>query len=85
MSLAAHAACLFIRGYQMSFGRMLGAVGPGICRFTPSCSHYTLEAIKVHGFLKGALLGAYRILRCNPFCRGGHDPVPKPRESRSRD
>jgi uncharacterized protein len=76
MSLAARAACLLIRGYQWTFGRMLGALGPGICRFEPSCSHYTLEAIRRHGFFKGSLLGAYRILRCNPFCRGGHDPVP---------
>ncbi len=79
MSLAAHAACLMIRGYQFTFGRMLGAIsratGP-ICRFSPSCSHYTLEAVRRHGFFKGSALGAYRILRCNPFCRGGHDPVP---------
>ncbi len=75
MSPAAHAACLLIRGYQLTIGRLLGAFGP-ICRFEPSCSRYTLEAIRRHGFLKGGLLGTWRVLRCNPFCRGGHDPVP---------
>jgi putative membrane protein insertion efficiency factor len=84
MSLAAHAACLLIRGYQLTFGRMLealsGFVGP-VCRFKPSCSHYTLEAIRRHGFIRGSLLGAWRILRCNPFCRGGHDPVPPVRKN----
>ncbi|MBQ7339370.1 MAG: membrane protein insertion efficiency factor YidD [Clostridia bacterium] len=46
------------------------------CRFIPSCSQYTLEAILKHGFFKGALLGAWRILRCNPFSKGGFDKVP---------
>jgi hypothetical protein len=64
-----------IRAYQLTVGRMLGAIGP-ICRFEPSCSRYTMEAIRRHGFLKGSLLGGWRVLRCNPFCRGGHDPVP---------
>ena len=75
MSPAAHAACLLIRGYQLTFGRLIDAMGP-VCRFEPTCSHYTLEAIRRHGFVRGLLLGAWRILRCNPFCRGGHDPVP---------
>ena len=46
------------------------------CRFIPSCSQYTLEAILKHGFFKGVLLGAWRILRCNPFSKGGFDKVP---------
>ena len=49
---------------------------PGACRFTPTCSEYAAEAIKKHGALKGAALAGWRILRCNPFCRGGYDPVP---------
>ncbi|HCE43778.1 MAG TPA: membrane protein insertion efficiency factor YidD [Lentisphaeria bacterium] len=47
------------------------------CRFTPTCSEYAFEAIKRHGMFSGPLLSAWRILRCNPFCRGGHDPVPR--------
>jgi putative membrane protein insertion efficiency factor len=46
------------------------------CRFIPSCSEYTLEAILKHGFFKGVCLGVWRILRCNPFSKGGFDKVP---------
>lgn len=48
----------------------------GVCRFTPTCSQYAIEAINVHGIFKGFCLAAFRILRCNPFCKGGYDPVP---------
>ena len=47
------------------------------CRFTPTCSQYALEAVEKHGAGKGFLLSAWRILRCNPFCKGGYDPVPE--------
>ena len=47
------------------------------CRFTPTCSAYAIEAIQVHGAIKGSALALWRILRCNPFCRGGYDPVPQ--------
>ncbi len=72
MSLPARAACLLIRVYQVTLSPLLGKC----CRFEPSCSHYAMEAIRRHGFLRGAALGAWRLLRCNPFCRGGYDPVP---------
>ncbi len=49
---------------------------PPCCRFTPTCSQYGLEAIRVHGLFKGSLLTAWRIFRCNPFNPGGWDPVP---------
>ncbi|OKY76332.1 MAG: membrane protein insertion efficiency factor YidD [Desulfobulbaceae bacterium DB1] len=64
---------LLIRGYQT----LLSPVLPPTCRFTPSCSHYALEAINQHGAIKGSILAGYRILRCHPFCRGGYDPVKK--------
>ena len=47
------------------------------CKFVPTCSTYALEAVKVHGALKGTILSVLRILRCNPFSRGGYDPVPE--------
>ncbi|MBP3458157.1 MAG: membrane protein insertion efficiency factor YidD [Lachnospiraceae bacterium] len=46
------------------------------CPYTPTCSQYGLEAIEKYGALKGGLLTAWRILRCNPFSKGGYDPVP---------
>ncbi len=46
------------------------------CAYIPSCSEYTLEAILKHGFFIGVLLGSWRILRCNPWCKGGFDKVP---------
>ena len=46
------------------------------CIYTPTCSQYAVEAIQKYGALKGLLLAAWRILRCNPFAKGGYDPVP---------
>ena len=46
------------------------------CRFIPTCSEYAIEALKVHGAIKGTALTFWRILRCNPLCKGGDDPVP---------
>lgn len=61
-----------IRGYQLAISPWLGRN----CRFHPTCSQYTLEAIERHGALKGLWLGVRRVLRCHPFHPGGHDPVP---------
>jgi hypothetical protein len=47
----------------------------GVCRYTPTCSQYTLEAIEKYGLIKGAGMGSWRILRCNPWSKGGNDPV----------
>ena len=46
------------------------------CKYYPTCSQYAIEAIEKYGALKGGLLAAWRILRCNPFSKGGYDPVP---------
>ncbi|HEY6511614.1 MAG TPA: membrane protein insertion efficiency factor YidD [Burkholderiaceae bacterium] len=46
------------------------------CRFEPTCSAYTLEALRRHGAMAGTALGSARLLRCHPWCEGGHDPVP---------
>ena len=51
--------------------------GQGSCRFTPTCSAYCIEAVMEWGILIGLALTLWRVLRCNPFCSGGHDPVPK--------
>lgn len=61
-----------IRGYQLTLSPLL----PPSCRYTPSCSHYAVEALQKHGALKGSYLAARRLLRCHPFHRGGYDPVP---------
>ena len=72
VSPPAYAACLLIRAYQLTLSPLLGRC----CRFEPSCSRYAMEAIRRHGFLRGSALAAWRLLRCNPFCHGGYDPVP---------
>jgi len=63
-----------IRAYQ----RCLSPLLPPSCRFQPNCSAYGERAILTHGLLKGTLLMSWRIVRCNPFARGGYDPVPPP-------
>ncbi len=62
----------FIKLYR----KFISPLKPPCCRFTPTCSQYAIEALEVHGFFKGSLLAIWRILRCNPFGKGGYDPVP---------
>lgn len=64
--------CFPIRFYQVCISPIFSPA----CRYTPTCSQYALEAIKKHGPFKGLYLAVKRILRCNPFCKGGYDPVP---------
>ena len=61
-----------LRFYKAAISPWLGAN----CRFVPTCSEYAMEAIEKHGALKGSWMAAGRVLRCNPFCKGGYDPVP---------
>ena len=63
---------LLIRFYQICISPLF----PATCRFYPTCSTYTLQAIKKHGPFKGLFLGIKRISRCHPFHEGGYDPVP---------
>ena len=70
--LASEVLIALVRGYQVVLSPLMG----GVCRFEPSCSNYMIEALGVHGPVKGTLLGLWRILRCHPFGRRGYDPVP---------
>lgn len=63
---------LLILGYQ----RFISPLFPPSCRYSPTCSNYTLTALKQHGAIKGMIMGTARILRCNPLVHGGYDPVP---------
>lgn len=73
LNWARFALLALIRLYQM-------AISPGLpentCHFYPSCSHYGYQSIYKYGALKGSFMAAWRVLRCNPFNRGGYDPVP---------
>lgn len=59
--------------YQQTLSRLMP---PNTCRFYPTCSHYGFEAIRKYGAVRGSLMAAWRVLRCNPFNPGGFDPVP---------
>jgi hypothetical protein len=72
-NLPRFAMLLPIRFYQMTFSKTLPA---DTCRYYPTCSHYTYQAIYKYGALKGGWMGVTRILRCNPLSKGGYDPVP---------
>ncbi|RIK45750.1 MAG: membrane protein insertion efficiency factor YidD [Chloroflexi bacterium] len=61
-----------IRRYQRYVSPML----PSACRFQPTCSEYGYQAIEKYGIMRGGAMAVWRVLRCNPFCKGGYDPVP---------
>lgn len=58
---------------------------PARCKYTPTCSEYGIQAVERFGALKGSLMTIYRILRCNPFSKGGYDPVPEKREKSKKE
>jgi uncharacterized protein len=58
-----------------AYRRFVSPMLPPTCRFTPSCSLYTLQAVERYGLIRGSFMGAWRVLRCHPFSKGGFDPV----------
>jgi putative membrane protein insertion efficiency factor len=69
---------LVVRLYQLILSPFLG----GRCRYEPSCSHYAIEALRIHGPLKGSALAGKRIARCHPWGGFGYDPVPAPQKDK---
>jgi len=63
---------LMVRGYQVTFGALL----PPVCRYEPSCSRYSIQALQRHGAVRGGWLTVRRLVRCNPWGGMGYDPVP---------
>jgi putative membrane protein insertion efficiency factor len=57
--------------YRVTFG----ALFPTTCKYHPSCSEYAVQALKTHGLVRGSFMAGWRLLRCNPWSRGGYDPV----------
>ncbi len=76
--LATGILLLPIRFYQLSISPLF----PPSCRFTPTCSQYAIEAIRLHGPVRGLLLATRRLLRCHPWGGSGYDPVPQPGEQK---
>ena len=68
---------LLIRFYQKCISPLM----PNVCRYTPSCSQYFIEALQIHGVIKGSWLGIKRILRCHPWGKSGYDPVPPKKQN----
>jgi len=58
------------------YKKFISPLFPARCIYIPTCSYYGIEAVSKHGFFKGLALTTWRLLRCNPFSRGGYDPVP---------
>jgi len=81
LSLPKRSALAAIRFYQKTFSPDHGwtrfLFPYGCCKFRPTCSQYTYQAVDEFGIIRGLWMGSLRILRCNPWSRGGHDPVPE--------
>lgn len=67
---------LLFRGYKLAISPLF----PPACRYVPTCSEYAMEAVELHGPVRGSLMALWRLLRCHPFSRGGYDPVARRRE-----
>jgi putative membrane protein insertion efficiency factor len=70
LRLPAHAIIALVRLYQLTLSPIFGRQ----CRFQPTCSHYMIGAVEKYGAVRGVLKGLWRIIRCNPLCKGGYDP-----------
>ena len=70
--MIARGLILMVRGYQVTFGALL----PPVCRYEPSCSRYSIQALQRHGAVRGGWLTVRRLVRCNPWGGMGYDPVP---------
>jgi putative membrane protein insertion efficiency factor len=70
-----------IRCYQ----RLVSPLLPPVCKYEPTCSAYAIEAIRKKGIARGCLMAAWRVLRCNPFAKGGYDPVEPPQDHAEDD
>ncbi|MDR0913591.1 MAG: membrane protein insertion efficiency factor YidD [Oscillospiraceae bacterium] len=73
---------LIIKAIEFYINKISGLKKAPMCKYLPTCSQYGLEAVKVHGAVKGSALAVWRILRCNPFSKGGFDPVPEKKTKR---
>ena len=71
--MIARALIFLVRGYRLLLSPWLGSA----CRFAPTCSVYAIEALQTHGAATGSYLTLRRLVRCQPWCEGGHDPVPE--------
>lgn len=67
-----------IKFYQRKISPLFGPK----CRYYPTCSQYAIQAVEIHGVLKGSVLAVLRILRCNPLFPGGYDPVPEKKQKK---
>ena len=65
---------ILIKGINF-YKKFISPLKKPCCRFYPTCSTYAIQAIEKYGALNGSVMAIYRILRCNPFCKGGYDPV----------
>jgi len=79
--MVAKLGILIIRFYQVAISPYF----PASCRYTPTCSHYGIEALQKHGFFKGSWMTIRRIGRCHPWSAGGFDPVPDPHQHQPID
>lgn len=76
MNKAGALAVLVLKELIGLYKALISPYLPPACRFIPTCSVYAVEALERHGLVKGLLLSAARVVRCNPLCSGGYDPVP---------